>query len=62
MADLDDAHHMAAIQYLIWAVEEIEKAANPKAARHARACVEMFARRQTRSHMILLIERWLDFR
>lgn len=39
MSDSDNAHQ-AAIQYLLWAVEEIEKAANPEAARHALAALE----------------------
>jgi len=29
-----------AIQYLTWAIEEIEKAGNQKAAQHARAALE----------------------
>jgi len=29
----------AAIQYLIWALEEIIKAGSPKAARHTRAAI-----------------------
>jgi hypothetical protein len=33
-------HIKAAIQYLIWALEEIEKAGHPKAAHHARIALE----------------------
>jgi len=31
----------AAIQYLIWALEEIEKTGNEKAAKHARLALEV---------------------
>lgn len=30
----------AALQYLIWAVEELEKAGDDKAARHARSAID----------------------
>jgi hypothetical protein len=40
MSDRDSAHHDAAIQYLAWAVEEIEKSGNEAAARHARAALK----------------------
>ena len=40
MSDRDSAHHDAAIQYLAWAVEEIEKSGNEEAARHARAALK----------------------
>jgi len=40
MSERDSAHHDAAIQYLAWAVEEIEKSGNEEAARHARAALK----------------------
>jgi hypothetical protein len=33
-------HNKAAMQYLIWALEEIEKAGNQKAAQHARNALD----------------------
>ena len=33
-------HNKAAIQYLIWALEEIEKGGNQKAAEHARRSLD----------------------
>lgn len=39
MSDLDDCRK-AAIQYLGWAAEEIEKAGNQEAARHVRAALK----------------------
>ena len=41
MSERDSAHHDAAIQYLAWAVEEIEKSGNEEAARHARAALKV---------------------
>jgi hypothetical protein len=38
--DRDYAHRDAAIQYLAWAVEEIEKSGNEVAARQARAALK----------------------
>jgi hypothetical protein len=32
-------HIKAAMQYLVWALEEIEKAGNQKAAQHARSAL-----------------------
>jgi hypothetical protein len=40
MSDRNTAHHDTAIQYLAWAVEEIEKSGNEEAARHARAALK----------------------
>ena len=36
----------AAMQYLIWALEEIERAGNQKAARHARIALEALRERK----------------
>jgi hypothetical protein len=33
-------HTDAALQYLIWALEEIEKSGNTKAAQHARRAID----------------------
>ncbi len=41
MSDPGNSHSQAAIQYLDWAVEEIEKAGNREAARHARAAINV---------------------
>ena len=41
MSERDRAHHDAAIQYLAWAVEQIEKSGNEEAARHARAALKV---------------------
>ncbi|MBR0698115.1 hypothetical protein [Bradyrhizobium lablabi] len=35
-----DAHVETAVQYLVWALEEIEKAGNHEAARHARIALQ----------------------
>jgi hypothetical protein len=35
-----DANAQAAMQYLIWALEDIEKGGNQKAAKHARIALE----------------------
>jgi hypothetical protein len=35
-----DAHVETAVQYLVWALEEIEKAGNQKALRYARSALE----------------------
>jgi len=43
--DNPDAH-AAAVQYLIWALEEIERAGNQKAARHARIALEALRERK----------------
>jgi hypothetical protein len=40
MTDADKSHADAAVQLLIWALEEIEKAGNEKARQHARAALE----------------------
>jgi hypothetical protein len=37
---LSDRPHEAAIQYLIWALEEIEKTGSKEAAEHARSALE----------------------
>lgn len=34
------SHAEAALQYLIWALEEVEKAANQKAAHHVRSALD----------------------
>ena len=40
MSEPDNSHAQAAIQYLTWAIEEIEKAGNAKAADHARTALK----------------------
>jgi hypothetical protein len=40
MSEPDNEHHQAAIQYLGWAIEELEKAGNHEAADHARAALK----------------------
>jgi hypothetical protein len=35
-----NAKHDAAIQYLVWAIDEIEKSGDQRAARHARAALK----------------------
>jgi len=35
-----NSHADAALQYLIWALEEIEKSGNTKAAQHARRAID----------------------
>ena len=35
-----DEHARVAVQYLVWALEEIEKSGTPDAARHARAAIK----------------------
>lgn len=40
MADESGADAMAALQYLCWALEYIEKVGNQKAAQHARLAVD----------------------
>ena len=46
MTVLRNANAEAALQYLVWALEDIEKAGNQKAAQHARLAVKAL-----RSHL-----------
>jgi hypothetical protein len=39
MGNPSKSHTRAAIQLLVWAIEEIEKAGNPLAAEHARSAL-----------------------
>jgi hypothetical protein len=39
MANPSKSHTQAAIQLLVWAIEEIERAGNPLAAEHARSAL-----------------------
>ena len=40
MTCADNPHYKAAMQYLLWALEEIEKGGNHKAAQYARSALD----------------------
>ncbi|WP_342739621.1 hypothetical protein [Bradyrhizobium sp. B117] len=40
MTDPSNPHAQTAVQLLVWALEEIEKAANMEAAQHARSALD----------------------
>lgn len=61
MTEPSNPHAEAAVQYLVWALEEMEKSGNPKAAQHARRALDALRKGPPAVQVASsLLDKWLS--